>query len=126
MLSISWVDFFFKTLKESYVVDYHRSQKQMGEAFFWLPIRKCFLTKQILLGLCKLPAICYLSVSTVNQSTYEYCLVEYLWVYQSKNKGSNYIFTQLQRVRNDFLDTAWFSIFWGMPRLFRGNFQNTQ
>lgn len=105
MLSISWVDFFFKTLKESYVVDYHRSQKQMGEAF-WLPIRKCFLTKQILLGLCKLPAICYLSVSTVNQSTYEYCLVEYLWVYQSKNKGSNYIFTQLQRVRNDFLDTA--------------------
>ena len=75
MLSISWVDFFFKTLKESYIVDYHRSQKQMGEAAFWLPIRKCFLTKQILLGLGKLPTICYLSVSTGYQSTYEHCLV---------------------------------------------------
>lgn len=39
MLSISWADFvFFKTLKESYIVDYHRSQKQMGEAAFSYPL----------------------------------------------------------------------------------------
>lgn len=31
----------FKTLERSLVLDYHRSQKHVGIAIFWLPTRKC-------------------------------------------------------------------------------------
>lgn len=101
----------FETLEGSHVLDYHRSQKHVGIAIFWLPTRKCFAKANT-----AFLDTSYFLISKIHQPTFEY------WEYNS------YTFTSQIGDNGAYLTVThsrliiYFLIFQGTPRPLKGNF----